>query len=171
VTEAQSNSAVIRSRREAGAVDKFAISLGDVASLAFPIAFFLTIWEIVARMVFNSPTVWTIEVALLISGIAYIALGPQTTALESHIRIDVITNALSQKTQARLQVVATVASILFGVIVTYSGMRLAIPLLDGWERTGSALNSPAPSIIKMLIPCAGLVWTFIEVRRLIGLVR
>lgn len=158
-------------RHEAGGIEKLAITVGDVASLAFPIAFILTIWEIVARMVFNSPTIWTIEVALLISGIAYIAIGPQTTALESHIRIDVLTNALSQKAQARLQVVAAIGSILFGAVVTYSGARLAIPLMDGWERTGSALNSPAPSIIKLLIPCAGVVWTMLEVRRLIRLVR
>ena len=70
-----------------GTVERLAISLGDYASLAFPLAFVLTVWEIVARAVFNSPTIWTLEIALLVSGIAYILVGPQTTALKSHISI------------------------------------------------------------------------------------
>lgn len=154
-----------------GAIERFAIWLGDVAVLAFPLAFVLTIWEIVARVVFNSPTVWTLEVALLISGIAYILLGPQATALDTQIRMDVVSTVLPPAVQTVLQWVATTASIAFGLVITYSGWRLAAPLADGIERTGSVLNSPAPTIIKLLIPVAGLLWTLIEVRRLIALVR
>lgn len=154
-----------------GTIERLAIKVGDLAVLAFPLAFLLTIWEIVARVFFNSPTVWTLEVALLISGIAYILIGPQTTALDSHIRMDVVSSFLSESTHRALQWVGVIASITFGVVITYSGWRLAAPLLDGLERTGSVLNSPAPSIIKILIPIAGVLWILIEVRRLVALWR
>jgi TRAP-type C4-dicarboxylate transport system permease small subunit len=149
-----------------GNVERLAISLGDYASLAFPLAFVLTVWEIVARAVFNSPTIWTLEIALLVSGIAYILVGPQTTALKNHISIDLLFKAVSDQTRLLLEVVGSVASMVFGAVITYSGWRLAAPLLDGLERTGSALNSPAPSVIKVLIPLAGLLWMVLEAIRL-----
>jgi TRAP-type C4-dicarboxylate transport system permease small subunit len=154
-----------------GAIERFTIRLGDLAVLAFPLAFVLTIWEIIARVAFNSPTVWTLEVALLISGIAYILLGPQATALDTHIRMDVVSGLLPSPVQTLLQWVGLAASIVFGLVITYSGWRLAAPLIDGVERTGSVLNSPAPTVIKLLIPFAGLLWTLIELRRLINLSR
>ena len=149
-----------------GTVERLAISLGDCASLAFPLAFVLTVWEIAARAVFSSPTIWTLEIALLVSGIAYILVGPQTTALKSHISIDLMLKAVSDQTRSVLEVVGSVASIVFGAVITYSGWRLASPLLDGLERTGSALDSLAPSVIKVLIPLAGLLWTVLEAMRL-----
>lgn len=154
-----------------GGIERLAITLGDYSSLAFPFAFALTIWEIVARTVFNSPTIWTLEIALLTSGIAYILVGPQTTALKTHISIDLVSKAVSGRIRHVLEVIATVASIAFGAVITYSGWRLAAPLLDGIERTGSALNSPAPSVIKVLIPLAGLLWTALEVIRLARMLR
>jgi TRAP-type C4-dicarboxylate transport system permease small subunit len=74
--------------------------------------------------------------------------------------------AVSDQTRSVLEVVGSVASIVFGAVITYSGWRLASPLLDGLERTGSALDSLAPSVIKVLIPLAGLLWTVLEAMRL-----
>jgi TRAP-type C4-dicarboxylate transport system permease small subunit len=171
VSDSKQHAAASADGSRHGTIERFAIKLGDLAVLAFPLAFLLTIWEIVARVFFNSPTVWTLEVALLISGIAYILIGPQTTALDSHIRMDVVSSLLSDSAHRVLQWVGVIASISFGVVITYSGWRLAAPLLDGLERTGSVLNSPAPSIIKILIPVAGVLWILIEVRRSLALWR
>ena len=152
-------------------IARVSVIIGDVAVLAFPAAFILTIWEIVARVVFNSPTVWTLEIALLISGIAYILVGPQTTALDTHIRMDVVSTLLSSRVNRVLSLISSLASIAFGLVIVYSGWRLAVPLMNGWERTGSVLNSVAPSVIKLLIPVAGLLWVLVELQRLIDMLR
>jgi TRAP-type C4-dicarboxylate transport system permease small subunit len=85
--------------------------------------------------------------------------------------MDVVSGLLPSPVQTLLQWVGLAASIVFGLVITYSGWRLAAPLIDGVERTGSVLNSPAPTVIKLLIPFAGLLWTLIELRRLINLSR
>jgi TRAP-type C4-dicarboxylate transport system permease small subunit len=144
------------------------IAIGDVSSLAFPIAFALTVYEVVARFVFNSPTVWTLEIALLITGIAYILTGPQTTALGNHIRIDVVTRLLPPHLRRWTEMFGHLMTAIFGGVVAYSGWRLAEPVFESIERTGSALNSPAPTIVKVLIPLAGVL---IAVQASVDLVR
>lgn len=133
------------------------IWLGDVASLAFPFAFVLTTVEVVSRYFFDRPTSWTLEIALLTSAVAYILTGPQATAYDSHIRIDLLTRAMSPGWRRRARWFADLMTAAFGAVIVYAGTRLAMPLLDGIETTGSALNTPTPTIIKILIPVAGLL--------------
>lgn len=141
----------------AGLLTKWNTRVGDVTSVAFPLAFALTTYEVGARYFFGRPTIWTLEVALLASGIAYILTGPQATALDSHIRMDVITRLLPASIKRWTAVMSDVFTTAFGLIVVYTGIRLALPLAEGIERTGSAFNSPAPTVIKLLIPVAGLL--------------
>lgn len=144
------------------------VRIGDYAALAFPLAFALTTYEIIVRQVFGAPTIWTLEVALLTSGVAYITTGPQANALNSHIRIEVFIDMVAAGTRVWLDRFADFMSILFGAVIAYSGWMLARPLVEGIERTGSALNSPAPTIIKLLIPVVGLLMCAQSLSRLVN---
>ncbi len=150
-------------------VVSWAVAVGDAASLAFVAAFLLTVWEIAARFVFERPTVWTLEITLLFTGIAYLLTGPQATALDSHIRIEIVVERFSRSVRRAMRVVSAFLSACYGLVIVYSGYKLAAPLVDGVEYTGSALNSPAPTIVKVLIPFIGLGWALISVADLIRL--
>jgi TRAP-type C4-dicarboxylate transport system permease small subunit len=148
-----------------------AATVGDAASLAFVIAFLLNVYEITARFFFNQPTVWTLEITLLVTGAAYLLIGPQATATDAHIRIDILVDELSYPKKRILRAISSFLSACYGLVIVYSGYKLAAPLLDGIERTGSALNSPAPSIVKVLIPVVGLAWTLIASADLVRVLR
>ena len=61
----------------------------------------LTTADVVARYVFNSPTMWADEMAsYLLIAIVFLGLA-QNLRTDGHIRIDVITNLLSLRARAR----------------------------------------------------------------------
>ena len=133
------------------------VRLGDYAAIAFLFAFALTTYEVFMRYFFSAPTFWTLEVALMTSGVAYLLSGPQATALNTHIRIELFIERMPPPLRLWFDRLADLMTAAFGAIIVYSGWLLARPLMEGIERTGSALNSPAPTIIKMIIPIAGML--------------
>ena len=63
----------------------------------------LTTADVVARYVFNSPTMWADEMAsYLLIAIVFLGLA-QNLRTDGHIRIDVITNLLSSRSRALRQ--------------------------------------------------------------------
>ena len=77
----------------------------------------LTTADVVARYVFNSPTMWADEMAsYLLIAIVFLGLA-QNLRTDGHIRIDVITNLLSSRARQVLEVVAYAVGILFAVLL------------------------------------------------------
>lgn len=74
-------------------------------------------FDVVLRYFFNDPTVWAGEVASFLT-IAVVFLGlAQNMRLGDHIRIDVFTNLLSDRTQLLVDVAAHAIAIVFSVVL------------------------------------------------------
>ena len=73
----------------------------------------LTTADVVARYVFNSPTMWADEMAsYLLIAIVFLGLA-QNLRTDGHIRIDVITNAVPPRLRLVLEVFAYAVGIVF----------------------------------------------------------
>lgn len=77
----------------------------------------LTTIDVIARYVFNSPTLWADEVSsYLLIAIVFMGLAPNLRQ-DGHIRIDVLTSLVSGSTRVALEVLAYAAGIIFSILM------------------------------------------------------
>jgi C4-dicarboxylate transporter, DctQ subunit len=106
----------------------------------------LTTVDVIARYVFNSPTLWADEIAsYLLIAIVFLGLAPNVRQ-DAHIRIDVVTNLVTGRVRAALEVFAYAAGIIFSVLL----------LLGTWTRFENFYDrgtvSDSPLMTPMWLP-------------------
>lgn len=127
-------------------------AIGNAASLAYLIVFAVTLYDVGMRYVFNSPTIWGLELVIALAGIQYVMGGAQAMRDDAHVRIDFVYQLLPKKTRTVLDVVSSVITIaLLSVILFYGFRQAEISWLRG-ETSGAGWNSHAPMIMKIAIP-------------------
>jgi len=99
-------------------------------------------FEVVARYVFKSPTVWAHEVSAMVFG-AYIILGgAYTLHLRGHVNVDVLYGGLTVRWRALIDVITFWVFALFCVALVWKGGEIALKSLKFLERSGSVWNPP-----------------------------
>lgn len=97
------------------------------------IAVFFYYYEVIARYVFNSPTNWVHESMFLMFGMQYLISGAYAYLDESHVRVDVVYEHFSQKTQAIIDIVTSFFFFVFTGTLLISGARFAWDSVQVWE--------------------------------------
>ncbi len=85
---------------------------------------FVLIYEVVARYVFNSPTIWALETSKMVFGAIGALCWGYTLKIGGHVRVDVFYTMFSEKWKAIVDVVMTVI-FLFPIqyILIHSGIK------------------------------------------------
>lgn len=131
--------------------------VGTYAGYGYLIVFAVTVFDVAARYLFDSPTVWGLELIILIAGLHYAISGAQGIRNNAHVRIDVIYKLLPRRMQFCMDVLAY--SLMFGflAILVYYGIAQAYPAVLEGERSGAGWNSLAPTYMKVAIPLGALM--------------
>ena len=104
---------------------------------------FVTIFEVVARYVFNAPTIWANEMAQHFFGVYFVIGGAYTLLDDSHAKIDVLYQLLSPRKRAILDCITYVI-----FFFPFIGLLLWQIIEQAWlstlrlQGTGSFWNSP-----------------------------
>jgi len=111
----------------------------------------LTTVDVIARYVFNSPTLWADEVAsYLLIAIVFLGLAPNIRQ-DAHIRIDVITNLVKGRVRVALEVFAYGVGIIFAVLL----------LMGVWTRFANfydrGIISDSPLMTPLWVPMVPVV--------------
>src|SRR3989344_678075 len=77
------------------------------------------LYEVIARYVFNAPTVWGMELAVLLFGPYFLLGGPYLLHLKGHVALDVALPRLSPAWQRRLDLGNFPITMLFYAILLY----------------------------------------------------
>ena len=114
------------------------------------------LYEVVARTVFGAPTSWGNETTIYLSAMAYLLAGGYGLLHRRHVRIDVIYEALSPRTRARLD------AFTFVFFVAYMLTLIGYGGIDAWNSfsIGETTSTPWNPVIwpvKAAIPAAGLL--------------
>jgi TRAP-type C4-dicarboxylate transport system permease small subunit len=126
----------------------------------------LTTADVVARYVFNSPTMWADEMAsYLLIAIVFLGLA-QNLRTNGHIRIDVVTNYVPPGVKRVLEVFAFVVAILFSMILIAGTWTR---FYNFWTRntlSDSPLMTPMwlamlPVVIGAVVLGIASVWGFV----------
>lgn len=144
--------------------------LGEFLAPLFLVAVAISVYEVVARYLFNAPTVWVHETTILLSAICFVVSGLYSLERREHIRITVLVDRFPPRLRRAIDWLGTALALTFLLAVAWGGWKLGWSALVGWETTQSALNSPTPAILKPLIVlCAGLMALQLLVHRRQGL--
>lgn len=123
----------------------------------------VTLYEVVARYLFASPTIWANELSLLLSGIVFLVSGVYVMWRDEHLRISVIRDAVPRRLQRFFDLVALICTFVFCGGLAWFGFPTAWQALVTWERFGTAWNPPIPAILKPLIVVVAAVMAVLAV--------
>ena len=78
-------------------IDVISLITGKIVSFLILIIVGITVYEVILRYVFNSPTTWAFELNYLIFGAYSILGGAYTFYLKGHVNVDILYGRLSLK--------------------------------------------------------------------------
>ncbi len=154
-------------------LDRFANRIGSVLAWGFLIIVAMMCYEVMARYVFNAPTIWAHEIAGLLAAVAFIFGGAYCMAEDYHMRITSFIENRGNTIAALSKWLSIAAGAIYLTGLAYTAYRMTKDALfryalDGsWdpERSGSTWNSPVPSFIKLALLLGTVLFLLVLLRR------
>lgn len=138
-------------------IDRLSELVGEGVSYLYLIAVIATFYEVIARYLFNAPTIWAHELTVSLVAAAFLLGGTYTLARRQHIRITGLYDFLPEPVRHWLDLLNLALTILFVGGLAYASWQPAVRALQRWETTGSAWDPPAPALLKPLLTVAALL--------------
>jgi TRAP-type C4-dicarboxylate transport system permease small subunit len=128
----------------------------ELALWAMALVVPVMLYEVIARYGFNAPTVWGMELAVLLFGPYFLLGGPYLLHLRGHVALDLLHQRLSPHWQRRLDLLNYPVIVGFCAILLVYSLPLALNAFELRETSFSAWNPPIwPA--KMAVPLALLL--------------
>jgi TRAP-type mannitol/chloroaromatic compound transport system permease small subunit len=143
-------------RRFCDAVDRVNEWVGTIIGLTVIAVTGAVIYEVVARTVFGKPTLWSNETTIYLSAMTYLVAGGYALRHRRHVRIDVIYERRSAKTQTRLDLITFIFFVGYAGTLLWVGFDMAWDSFLQRETTATPWDPPIWPV-KMAIPLAGLL--------------
>lgn len=136
------------------AVEKGNLFLGYVSGLGVLVMGLMLFYEVVARYFFRSPTIWAQEMSVYLFMWTMLAGAAYTLQMGKHVRIDLVVERLSIRTQHILEMITSVAGMVFCAIITWQAYEM-IAVSIGYDKVTATLLR-----IPMWIPQSALLLGF-----------
>jgi TRAP-type C4-dicarboxylate transport system permease small subunit len=138
-------------------LDRVIAGSTKVLAWAIFVAFVITVIEVIARYVFNSPTFWAHETTSFLIAAIFLVGGPVALARDKHIRVRMIYDSVTPQRRRMLDIVNSIIALMF-----FAGLAYASWIMVGksWftptgalylEGTGTSWNPPTPALLKLLV--------------------
>ncbi len=134
--------------------------VGGLAALIVIPLVLATCYEVFARYVLGSPTIWAFELGYILMGLHFLLGGAITLKRQEHVRIDLIYARLSRPRQALIDLV------LYGLIVLPALVLIFLRLADyateaflSGETTGQSAWNPQIWPLRAIIAASFLLLT------------
>ncbi|MCR9139610.1 MAG: TRAP transporter small permease [Alphaproteobacteria bacterium] len=156
-------------------LDRVALWIGRMVAWCFAAIILIMVYEVVARYAFNAPTDWAHESSILLASIGFVFGGAYCMAEGTHMRI----GFLVEKHPALLRF-SNAFSLIAGAVylsgLSYAAWKMAqkavwrFSLSGAWdpERSGSTLNSPLPTYLKVCLFVGCVLFLLLVLRRLVS---
>ncbi len=114
-------------------IDTTSLVSGRILAWWTLLAVLIITYEVIARYVFDRPTNWAHESMTLIFGMQYILSGAFAHYSKSHVRVDVVYQALSPRNKARMDALTSLFFFLYIGVMTYTGWLFYWDSQKMWE--------------------------------------
>lgn len=132
-------------------VDHVSRFLGLAVSNLYLLAAICTLWEVIARYIFNAPTQWVFEVVMVLCASAWMLSAGFVTLRKRHIGITVFYLMASERVRWWLDLFAMVVGVFALYMLVSDTLVRALESIDLTERGGTAWNSPLPMVLKTVL--------------------
>jgi TRAP-type mannitol/chloroaromatic compound transport system permease small subunit len=104
---------------------------------------FAAVYEVIARYAFNAPTIWAYEIGYLMTGSGFLLGMAYALSRDAHIRIDVLSTNMSQRTKAVIDIACYVGLLIPFIVwlLTVLWRRAHEAMLSG-EKSGQSAWNP-----------------------------
>jgi TRAP-type mannitol/chloroaromatic compound transport system permease small subunit len=140
-------------------IDNISEWQGKVFSIFILFATFQICFELILRYVFDSPTIWGLEMTIYLCGITYMMSGAYAERFKAHIRVDILYNRWSTRVQAWFDLFVTDVLFFFfcGLLVWHSIDWFWTALVHG-RTSGTIWDIPIwPMRLVIVIGSSGLL--------------
>ena len=131
--------------------DKITLFLSHTIKFLIPVIVLVMLYEVFVRYILFKPTMWANELSLWLAGVVYLIGGIYAMRLRCHIRIVMLYDIVSRKTQRIFDLIAVIILVLYALAVVVGGLPDATMSLMTWERFGTFWDPPIPAVMKPLI--------------------
>jgi TRAP-type mannitol/chloroaromatic compound transport system permease small subunit len=100
-------------------IDKIIMWFGKGASFLMPLIAFVVFYEVVARYIFNAPTIWAYDVSLFLFGYIAALGGAYAQQKRAHINVDIFYLTVDSKVKNIFNIISFSLGIFFLIIVFY----------------------------------------------------
>lgn len=137
---------------------KISVFLGKAIGAFYLTAIGLSVFEVVMRYAFGSPTSWTSETIMVLVATAWLFCVGAVTQQNRHITVTTMELLVSPQTWRRMKKIAIVVSLIgvAGLIIMLWGPMNKV--LKAPQTTGSAFDPPSPTYIKTAFFVAGCLY-------------
>ncbi|WP_022851666.1 TRAP transporter small permease subunit [Limisalsivibrio acetivorans] len=133
--------------------------VGRAVSVIGFVLLFVVMYEVIARKIFSSPTIWGFELSYMLYGALFILGAGYTLKHKMHISIDVIYGALPKKVQGIMDIVGYIIFFFpFMGVAIYATGKFTLQSWQGLEH-GQSAWAPAIYPYKTLIPIGFILLT------------
>lgn len=130
------------------AVDRLSLLAAYLAQAILVLLVLAMMYEVLARYLFNAPTIWAFDVSYMLTGVMFILGTSWTTKEDGHVRIDFLVQRLPAKLSALLN------GLIYFLLLT--------PLLAAlsWSAWRKALRAIATGEVESVSVWAPPMWPF-----------
>lgn len=136
-------------------VSKINYFFGYLSGLGIFVMGILILFEVIARYLFHSPTIWSQEISIYLFIWSMFAGAAYTLQKGKHVHIDLLINKLPKHIQSLLRLITSVVALCFTIIVCKQGYRIVASSIKYHKL------SPTPLHLPMVIPKFALLLGFI----------
>ncbi len=137
-------------------IDKINEWIGRIVSFMVPIIIGITVYEVVLRYVFNSPTIWVHETSDHLFAFSFLLGGAYTFSQGGHVKVDVLYNHLSTRSKAVLDICTSFFFFLFICLLLWKGGEMAWESVRLLERSQTPWG-PYVFHVYLAVPFAALL--------------
>lgn len=154
-------------------IDRVQIMIGRAVSFGFLVTVVVISYEVVARYVFNAPTIWAHELTATLTAVGFLLGGPYALVLGEHIRITSLYMHFPPALRRAADVVSCVITLAYIAGMIYAAWIVAGRAWASMETSASAWNQPTPVVTKTVLVIASALialQTVLQLLRVTGLV-
>jgi TRAP-type mannitol/chloroaromatic compound transport system permease small subunit len=144
------------SRIALATIDKVSEWTGKLVSLFIPLMVVIIGFEVVARYIFNRPTIWAHELTMMFFTALVMLSGASVLRHGAHVNMDLVYSRLSPRAKGVLDMVSSILFFLFCGVLFWEGTKMALRSLSLGEHSGTFWNPPV-YLIRCVIPVGALL--------------
>ncbi|MBF2735376.1 MAG: TRAP transporter small permease [Betaproteobacteria bacterium AqS2] len=129
-------------------VDRVSLTISRLAMALLVLVVLITFYEVIARYVFRSATLWANELVLWMGSFIFLISGVYAMQRRSHIRITAAYEMMGPRLRWCCNLFATAIIVVYAYLFIVPSLPEAWEVLSTWKRFGTYWDPPIPATVK-----------------------